>query len=193
MCKNVIKNKIRQKAGFSLTEMLATVLIMSLVTLAIAGGITTAVRVYRQITLKADAQTLLATSIAALNTDLASADISGLAVQKDADGNPVENDHTYTPSGDSMKFYSVDRGYAVNIHNGEGDQAGQIMVTDSIPLVSARTRTFDLHNQIVFNEYPDTEKASTPQHFTYTITIYSGEDTNNTVAEQKVTVNNIFY
>lgn len=56
-----------RRRGASLAEMLVTVLIMSLVMLAITGGIAAAVRSYRTISLESDARTLLATSVTALS------------------------------------------------------------------------------------------------------------------------------
>ena len=89
-------NRIRSQKGFSLTEMLVTVLLMSLATLAIAAGVTAAVRTYRSMTLKAEAQTLLGTAIAAVDDDFASADLTTLTIGGD---------------GNEASFFSGNRGY----------------------------------------------------------------------------------
>lgn len=140
-------NRIRSQKGFSLAEMLVTVLLMSLATLAIAAGVTAAVRTYRSMTLKAEAQTLLGTAIAAVDDDFASADLSTLTIGGD---------------GSEASFFSGNRGYDVHIHN-DGDT---IYMTDAqmrsfgsstskstsadgaIPIVTKQTRTQNLKLQI---------------------------------------------
>lgn len=62
-----IKDTLKNQIGMSLAETLAAVLIMSFVTLGIAAGISAGTRVYKKISGKAEAQTLLATNIAALS------------------------------------------------------------------------------------------------------------------------------
>ncbi|MGO4970657.1 hypothetical protein ACTQ56_01445 [[Clostridium] aminophilum] len=52
------------------TALLTAILIMSLVMTGAAAGLTTAIRVYRQMTLKADAETLLGTTITVLSSEL---------------------------------------------------------------------------------------------------------------------------
>jgi type II secretory pathway pseudopilin PulG len=63
--KDFIRRK-KNRSGASLAEMLATVLIMSLVMLAVTSGIAASQRVYRQVRQKADAQTLMSTTINAI-------------------------------------------------------------------------------------------------------------------------------
>lgn len=141
-------NRTKSREGFSLTEMLVTVLLMSLATLAIAAGITAAVRTYRSMTLKAEAQTLLGTAIAAVDDDFAAADLSTLTIGSD---------------GSEASFYSGNRGYEVHIHNGgdtiymtdagnSGSSVSSGSVSDSasgaIPIVTTQTRTQNLKLQI---------------------------------------------
>ncbi|MGN0361253.1 MAG: type II secretion system protein J [Bilifractor sp.] len=193
--------RTKLSAGFSLTEMLVTVLLMSLATLAIAAGITAAVRTYREMTLKADAQTLLGTAIAAIDDDFASADLSTLSL-----GSSGSNG-----SGASeVSFFSGNRGYSVHIHN----DADTIYVTDAvaetdgtsgssgssgttaadkagangaIPLVTTRTRTLNLRLQISdisitpapSKDTSGKDDSQTLQnvnpYFTYTITVYKDQ------------------
>ncbi len=68
--KKKLTKKLQSAVGTSLAEMLVVLLIMSLVTSGIAGGATVVQRVYREVRLKADAQTLMATAIDAMNADL---------------------------------------------------------------------------------------------------------------------------
>jgi prepilin-type N-terminal cleavage/methylation domain-containing protein len=145
-------NRTKSRKGFSLMEMLVTVLLMSLATLAIAAGITAAVRTYRSMTLKAEAQTLLGTAIAAVDDDFATADLSTLTIGSNKS---------------EASFYSGNRGYEVHIHNGgdtiymtdamtdAGDSSSSVSsgsVSDSangaIPIVTTKTRTQNLKLQI---------------------------------------------
>lgn len=169
-------NRIRSQKGFSLTEMLVTVLLMSLATLAIAAGVTAAVRTYRSMTLKAEAQTLLGTAIAAVDDDFASADLTTLTIGGD---------------GNEASFFSGNRGYDVHIHN-DGDT---IYMTDAqmrssgsstskstsadgaIPIVTKQTRTQNLKLQIkeISITPSAAETSGSNPYFTYTISVLHGD------------------
>lgn len=175
-----IGNRTKGSAGFTLTEMLAAVLLMSLTTLAVAAGITAAVRTYREMTLKAEAQTLLGTAVAAIDDDFASADLSTLSIGD---------------SGSGVSFFSGNRGYLVHIHN-DGDT---IYVTDktnstsepdadsgtasadgagAIPLVTARTRTLNLQLRISDISITPAQSGDVQEsnpYFTYTISVYKDQ------------------
>lgn len=63
-----VKNKIaqrcvRSRAGMTLTEMLAAVLILAMSAVAVAGGVAAVKNAYRKITEKAEAQQVLATTV----------------------------------------------------------------------------------------------------------------------------------
>lgn len=62
--------KLNNSNGFTLTETLSTLVIMSLVGLMITAGIVTAVRVYREVTEYANAQVLLTNTMTILNDNL---------------------------------------------------------------------------------------------------------------------------
>lgn len=68
-----IKNKIAEKTGFSLTELLATTLILSLVTATIASSIPGAIRAYRTVVDVANANILLTSTITKLRSELTGA------------------------------------------------------------------------------------------------------------------------
>jgi len=68
-----IKNKIAEKTGFSLTELLTTTLILSLVTATIASSIPGAVRAYRTVVDVANANILLTSTITKLRSELTGA------------------------------------------------------------------------------------------------------------------------
>lgn len=72
--KQKLLHKLNKREGFSLTEMLATVLIMGFVGIIITTGAATVQRVYRQVVAHANAQTALTTTITLMKDQLAFAD-----------------------------------------------------------------------------------------------------------------------
>ena len=72
--KQKLLHKLNKRQGFSLTEMLATVLIMGFVGIVITTGAATVQRVYRKVVAHANAQTALTTTITLMKDQLAFAD-----------------------------------------------------------------------------------------------------------------------
>lgn len=72
--KQKLLHKLNKRQGFSLTEMLATVLIMDFVGIIITTGAATVQRVYRKVVAHANAQTALTTTITLMKDQLAFAD-----------------------------------------------------------------------------------------------------------------------
>ena len=66
-------HKIREKAGFSIAELLVAILILSMVSTVVAGGIPVARDAYNKITVSANAQVLLSTAIYSLRSELSTA------------------------------------------------------------------------------------------------------------------------
>lgn len=113
-----LRDKIHSEEGFTLSETLMTVVLIGLITMAMAGGIVAAKNVYQRISLRADAQTLLATTVSAVTEDLSSVSAcdalqsSGSSQQEVTlirDGNPV---------GSNAFFYAESRGYRMQYRNG---------------------------------------------------------------------------
>ena len=114
-----LRDKIHSEEGFTLSETLMTVVLIGLITMAMAGGIVAAKNVYQRISLRADAQTLLATTVSAVTEDLSSVSScdalqsSGSSQQTvtliQDDGNPVES---------NAFFYAESRGYWMQYRNG---------------------------------------------------------------------------
>lgn len=114
-----LRDKIHSEEGFTLSETLMTVVLIGLITMALAGGIVAAKNVYQRISLRADAQTLLATTVSAVTEDLSSVSScdalqsSGSSQQTvtliQDDGNPVES---------NAFFYAESRGYRMQYRNG---------------------------------------------------------------------------
>ena len=72
--KQKLLHKLNKRHGFSLTEMLATVLIMGFVGIIITTGAATVQRVYRKVVAHANAQTALTTTITLMKDQLTFAD-----------------------------------------------------------------------------------------------------------------------
>lgn len=113
-----LRDKIHSEEGFTLSETLMTVVLIGLITMAMAGGIVAAKNVYQRISLRADAQTLLATTVSAVTEDLSSVSScdalqssgsSQQAVTLIQYGNPVEP---------AAFFYAESRGYRMQYRNG---------------------------------------------------------------------------
>lgn len=114
-----LRDKIHSEEGFTLSETLMTVVLIGLITMAMAGGIVAAKNVYQRISLRADAQTLLATTVSAVTEDLSSVSScdalqsSGSSQQTviliQDDGTPVES---------NAFFYAESRGYRMQYRNG---------------------------------------------------------------------------
>lgn len=114
-----MRRKLHNTNGFTLSETLMTVVLIGLITMAMAGGIVAAKNVYQRISLRADAQTLLATTVSAVTEDLSSVSScdalqsSGSSQQTvtliQDDGNPIES---------NAFFYAESRGYWMQYRNG---------------------------------------------------------------------------
>lgn len=68
--KKRLKNKLRAKRGMTLTEVLVAVLILSLVTVGVAAGVSSSVKVYRKSVQFSESRTLCATLSQAVMDEL---------------------------------------------------------------------------------------------------------------------------
>lgn len=160
-----ISQKLHQKSGFSFSELLVTALLMGLVTTAVAGASSAVLRVYRDVTLRADAQTLLSTADSAMKRDLYTA----AGPVKQADG--------------GISFTCEDVGEQVTYSNDKDqDQEKILRTTDgtSQPLVADPTRTQGLSltlNTITAEKDPST--GGLVFHYTLTVSKDSFSETQN--------------
>lgn len=98
--------KLNNGNGFSLTELLVAVLILSMVSAVVAGGIPVARDAYEKVTLSANAQVMLSTAISALRNELGtSSDIS-------INGNTIEY---YSPSIQNYSSISLDESEGIKL------------------------------------------------------------------------------
>jgi len=168
-----MKGDVRSNKGFTLSETLITLLLMSIILTAVVTGISAASRAYRSIVLKADGMTLLST----------------VAVGMEADLSTATNIREVTEDGESRWcFSSGARGYDMYFFNDE--DKGQVCVQAPknvvIPVTTDAAHTDRLKSQISSDGLVyDTENG----YFEFTIQIIEKKsdpsDNSNIVAEQR--------
>ena len=109
--------KCRSTAGFSLTEMLVTTLIMVMVTAMVASGIPAAMETYAKTVNAANAQAALSTAIAAMRGEL------GMASDVLTSADITNNGSVGVDSNDI--FYLSSEGYWMAIGNEASDEMGK--------------------------------------------------------------------
>ena len=107
---NQLNRKQNKKRGFSLSEVLVTVLIMTLVTVVAAAGIPSALRAYRNVTDAANAQIVLSTALTVLRSELGTAkqveiDENGTISYRASDSGSV-NQICLTDDGIKLREYA---------------------------------------------------------------------------------------
>ena len=208
-----LRDKIHSEEGFTLSETLMTVVLIGLITMAMAGGIVAAKNVYQRISLRADAQTLLATTVSAVTEDLSSVSScdalqsSGSSQQTvtliQDDGNPVES---------NAFFYAESRGYWMQYRNGsygngasgtgasggntgtEAQKGIQVVPKDneggSIPLLPDKVQTRGLYAYIESLSVTKPQSKEDGGYFTLKIQIKNGKKDDQVVEEATVCVHN---
>lgn len=139
--KQKLLHKLNNRRGFSLTEMLATVLIMGFVGIIITTGAATVQRVYRKVVAHANAQTALTTTITLMKDQLAFADpqsITGsgttISFQNLNSGEQMITLNPGTASG------TANRGFTLTYTAGDGTGTS----STTLPLLSDSAITSDL-------------------------------------------------
>lgn len=113
-----LRDKIHSEEGFTLSETLMTVVLIGLITMAMAGGIVAAKNVYQRISLRADAQTLLATTVSAVTEDLSSVSACDALQSSGSSQTEAALIQEGTPVGSNAFFYAESRGYRMQYRNG---------------------------------------------------------------------------
>lgn len=113
-----LRDKIHSEEGFTLSETLMTVVLIGLITMAMAGGIVAAKNVYQRISLRADAQTLLATTVSAVTEDLSSVSACDALQSSGSSQTEAVLIQEGTPVGSNAFFYTESRGYRMQYRNG---------------------------------------------------------------------------
>lgn len=212
-----MRRKLHNTNGFTLSETLMTVVLIGLITMAMAGGIVAAKNVYQRISLRADAQTLLATTVSAVTEDLSSVSScdalqssgsSQQAVTLIQEGNPVEP---------AAFFYAESRGYRMQYRNGiygngasengtsgtgasggntgtEAQKGIQVVPKDneggSIPLLPDKVQTRGLYAYIESLSVTKPQSKGDGGYFTLKIQIKNSRKDDQVVEEATVCVHN---
>lgn len=139
--KQKLLHKLNKRQGFSLTEMLATVLIMGFVGIIITTGAATVQRVYRKVVAHANAQTALTTTITLMKDQLAFADPESITVSGTTISfknlNSGEQTITLNPGTGTG---TANRGFTLTYTAGDGTGTS----STSLPLLSDSAITSDL-------------------------------------------------
>ena len=151
--KQKLLHKLNKRQGFSLTEMLATVLIMGFVGIIITTGAATVQRVYRKVVAHANAQTALTTTITLMKDQLAFADPESVGNGSET-GTGFGNSQTIVfknlNSGEQTITLNpgtasgtANRGFTLTYTAGDGTGTGTASTT-TLPLLSDSAITSDL-------------------------------------------------
>lgn len=139
--KQKLLHKLNKRQGFSLTEMLATVLIMGFGGIIITTGAATVQRVYRKVVAHANAQTALTTTITLMKDQLAFADPQSITVSGTTISfknlNSGEQTITLNPGTGTG---TANRGFTLTYTAGDGTGTS----STSLPLLSDSAITSDL-------------------------------------------------
>lgn len=212
-----LRDKIHSEEGFTLSETLMTVVLIGLITMAMAGGIVAAKNVYQRISLRADAQTLLATTVSAVTEDLSSVsscDALQSSGSSQTEAALIENG---TPVGSNAFFYAESRGYRMQYRNGtygngasgngasgtgasggntgtEAQKGIQVVPKDneggSIPLLPDKVQTRGLYAYIKSLSVTKPQSKGDGGYFTLKIQIKNGRKDDQVVEEATVCVHN---
>ena len=79
----IILRKIKNKKAFSIAELLVAILILSMVSIVVAGGVPVARDAYSKITVSSNAQVLLSTVVSSLRNELGTASVVYQDLSKD--------------------------------------------------------------------------------------------------------------
>lgn len=164
-----IREGKQNNKGFTLSETLASLLILALVIVIIGGGVIVVKDAYQRITLKANAQVLMSTAISKVQDELKFAE---------------SIDDTASP----VTFTSGNNNYKLSFENGDGTKEnlgimevyGEGTTAQPVQMLSTKTMTNGLVPSIEYS-YDSTRKL-----FTATVTV---KDKDGTVkASQKFNV-----
>ena len=199
-----LRDKIHSEEGFTLSETLMTVVLIGLITMAMAGGIVAAKNVYQRISLHADAQTLLATTVSAVTEDLSS--VSACDALQSSGSSQTET--ALIQKGNLVEpaafFYAESRGYRMQYRNGiygngasggntgaEAQKGIQVVPKDneggSIPLLPDKVQTRGLYAYIESLSVTKPQSKGDGGYFTLKIQIKKGDQV---VEEATVCVHN---
>lgn len=212
-----LRDKIHSEEGFTLSETLMTVVLIGLITMAMAGGIVAAKNVYQRISLRADAQTLLATTVSAVTEDLSSVSSCDALQSSGSSQTEAALIQNGTSVGPNAFFYAESRGYRMQYRNGtygngasgngtsgtgasggntgaEAQKGIQVVPKDneggSIPLLPDKVQTRGLYAYIESLSVTKPQSKGDGGYFTLKIQIKNGRKGDQVVEEATVCVHN---
>ena len=212
-----MRRKLHNTNGFTLSETLMTVVLIGLITMAMAGGIVAAKNVYQRISLRADAQTLLATTVSAVTEDLSSVSSCDALQSSGSSQTEAALIQEGTPVGSNAFFYAESRGYRMQYRNGtygneasgngtsgtgasggntgaEAQKGIQVVPKDneggSIPLLPDKVQTRGLYAYIESLSVTKPQSKGDGGYFTLKIQIKNGRKGDQVVEEATVCVHN---
>lgn len=207
-----LRDKIHSEEGFTLSETLMTVVLIGLITMAMAGGIVAAKNVYQRISLRADAQTLLATTVSAVTEDLSSVSSCDAMQSSGSSQQAVTLIEKGKPVEPAAFFYAESRGYRMQYRNGtygngasgtgasdgntgtEAQKGIQVVPKDneggSIPLLPDKVQTRGLYAYIESLSVTKPQSKGDGGYFTLKIQIKNGRKGDQVVEEATVCVHN---
>lgn len=207
-----MRRKLHNTNGFTLSETLMTVVLIGLVTMAMAGGIVAARNVYQRISLRADAQTLLATTVSAVTEDLASVSSCDALQSSGSSQTEAALIQEGNPVGSNAFFYAESRGYRMQYRNGtygngtsgtgasggntgtEAQKGIQVVPKDneggSIPLLPDKVQTRGLYAYIKSLSVTKPQSKGDGGYFTLKIQIKNSRKDDQVVEEATVCVHN---
>lgn len=201
-----MRRKLHNTNGFTLSETLMTVVLIGLITMAMAGGIVAAKNVYQRISLRADAQTLLATTVSAVTEDLSSVSSCDALQSSGSSQQEVTLIQSGTPTGSNAFFYAGDRGYEMQYQNGTYPGSGKDEASDkaqkgiqvvpkgnaggTIPLLPDKVQTRGLYAYIESLSVTKPQSKGDGGYFTLKIQIKNGKKGDQVVEEATVCVHN---
>lgn len=212
-----LRDKIHSEEGFTLSETLMTVVLIGLITMAMAGGIVAAKNVYQRISLRADAQTLLATTVSAITEDLSSVTSCDALQSSGSSQTEAALIQEGTLVGSNAFFYAESRGYRMQYRNGiygngatengtsgtgasggntgtEAQKGIQVVPKDneggSTPLLPDKVQTRGLYAYIESLSVTKPQSKGDGGYFTLKIQIKNGKKGDQVVEEATVCVHN---
>lgn len=168
--KQKLLHKLNNRRGFSLTEMLATVLIMGFVGIIITTGAATVQRVYRKVVAHANAQTALTTTITLMKDQLAFADPKSIG-DASVTGEGFGNSQT-------IVFKNLNSGEQMITLN-PGTDSGTATIDSGTATIDPGTATID-SSAAAGGTNGTTGSGTANRGFTLTYTTGDGTGTNST-------------
>lgn len=163
----LFKTKLNKK-GFTISETMVSIMILSLVVAIIGGGIIVVKNSYERITLKANAQVLISTTISKVNQEFR------FAEDIETNGNSVYTETPYFVGTDGYRMSFVNKSdKGIMVHYSYGDESQESS------LLTDKTMTDGLIPSIVYRYSKDDNL------FSYTVIVKQNDKT---IEQQEIKV-----